>query len=156
MARYPTKRAVSAGGVLIDDRPRRRCVLLISRRNRAGALQWTLPKGTLEDGESPPVTAIREVREETGLTAEIVQKVGIIDYWFVVPEERARYHKYVHYFLMRPTGGDPADRDDEAEDVEWLPVEEARARMTHPNELRLLDEALEAADPPDAQAGRAR
>ncbi|HEY8341339.1 MAG TPA: NUDIX domain-containing protein, partial [Egibacteraceae bacterium] len=66
MARYPTQRAVSAGGLVYEDRPDGRYVVLISRRNAGGQLQWTLPKGGLEGDEDLRAAAIREVREETG------------------------------------------------------------------------------------------
>jgi 8-oxo-dGTP pyrophosphatase MutT (NUDIX family) len=144
MARYPTKRAVSAGGLVVDDRPDGRWVVLISRRSAAGDLQWTLPKGGLEDGEDRAAAAVREVREETGLECAIVAELGSIDYWFVWRPDEVRYHKFVHYYLMRQRGGDLSARDDEAEDVEWVPIEQARDRLTHANERRLVAELLDA------------
>ena len=142
MARYPTKRAVSAGGLVVEDRPDGRWVLLISRRSAAGDLQWTLPKGGLEEGEDSASAALREVREETGLDCAIVGELGSIDYWFVWRPDEVRYHKFVHYYLMRARGGDLSARDDEAEDVEWVPIAEARARLTHANERRLVVHAV--------------
>jgi 8-oxo-dGTP pyrophosphatase MutT (NUDIX family) len=146
MARYPTRRAVSAGGLVVDDRPDGRWVLLISRRSAVGALQWTLPKGGLEEGENRRDAALREVREETGLDCEIMAELGTIDYWFVWRPDEVRYHKFVHYYLMRHRGGEPSPRDDEAEDVEWMPLEEALSRLTHANERELVVAGLEAAD----------
>jgi 8-oxo-dGTP pyrophosphatase MutT (NUDIX family) len=140
VARYPTKRAVSAGGLVVDDRPDGRWVVLISRRSAAGDLQWTLPKGGLEDGEDRSSAALREVREETGLECEIVTELGAIDYWFVWRPDEVRYHKFVHYYLMRQRGGDLSARDDEAEDVEWVRISEAAQRLTHANERRLVAE----------------
>lgn len=141
MARYPTKRAVSAGGLVCDDRPGGRWVVLISRRNAAGELQWTLPKGGLENGEELEDAAVREVREETGLDCAITDKLGVIDYWFVWKPDQVRYHKFVHYYLMAHTGGEPHPRDDEAEDVVWLRFDDALARLTHLNERRLVEQA---------------
>jgi 8-oxo-dGTP pyrophosphatase MutT (NUDIX family) len=138
MSRYPTRRAVSAGGLVIDDRPDGRWVVLIAHRNAAGAIQWTLPKGGLEDDEDLEAAALREVREETGLDAEVVDKLGVVDYWFVWRPDEVRYHKFVHYFLMRYRGGDMAARDDEAEEVVWLPFEQALERLTHANERHLI------------------
>jgi len=148
MARYPTKRAVSAGGLVVDDRPDGRWVVLITRRSAAGELQWTLPKGGLEDGEDHAAAALREVREETGLACEIVAELGSIDYWFVWRPDEVRYHKFVHYYLMRQHGGDLSARDDEAEDVEWVPIEQATDRLTHANERRLVAELAGAVVPP--------
>jgi 8-oxo-dGTP pyrophosphatase MutT (NUDIX family) len=148
MTRYPTRRATSAGGLVYDDRPDGRWVVLISHRNAAGQLQWTLPKGGLEDGEDLETAAVREVREETGLTAEVTAKLGVIDYWFVWKPDQVRYHKFVHYFLMAHRGGDTHVRDDEAEDVEWMPLPEALVRLSHPNERRLVEAAPPAMPPP--------
>ncbi|MGH3664968.1 MAG: NUDIX hydrolase [Egibacteraceae bacterium] len=145
MARYPTRQAVSAGGLVYDDRPDGRWVVLISRRNAAGELQWTLPKGGLEEGEGLESAAVREVREETGLDSAITGKLGVVDYWFVWRPDEVRYHKYVHYFLMAFRGGNTATHDDEAEDVVWLPLVEAAERLTHPNERRLVRSADPAA-----------
>jgi 8-oxo-dGTP pyrophosphatase MutT (NUDIX family) len=151
MARYPTKQAVSAGGLVFEDRPDGRWVVLISRRNAAGQLQWTLPKGGLEDGEGLEAAAIREVEEETGLRSAITEKLGVVDYWFVWRPDEVRYHKYVHYYLMTHLGGDIHAHDDEAEDVEWMPIAEAVRRLTHSNERRLVSAAdPDSPPPPDA------
>lgn len=129
-----TETATSAGGVVVDGDD----ILLISRRSLAGKVQWTLPKGMLEPGESPEETALREVREETGISTEILRRLGTIDYWFVARDEGARYHKFVHYFLMRPTGGDTADHDDEVIEVRWFPFAEAEALCAFENERDLI------------------
>lgn len=138
MVRYPTQRAVSAGGLVVDDRPDGTWVVLIAHRNAAGSIQWTLPKGGLEDGEDLESAAVREVREETGLEAEVVRKLGVVDYWFVWRPDEVRYHKFVHYFLMQYRGGDMASRDDEAEEVAWLPLAQALSRLSHVNERELV------------------
>lgn len=113
-------------------------VLLISRRSLAGKIQWTLPKGLVETGERPEDTAVREVREETGISAEILDRLGTIDYWFVAKDEGIRYHKFVHYFLMTPTGGDTADHDDEVLEARWFPFAEAEALCAFENERDLI------------------
>ncbi len=154
------RRAVSAGGLVVDERADGRLVLLIAGRNAQGLLQWTLPKGGLEDGESHAAAALREVREETGVACEIVDKAGIVDYWFVWHDEATgepvRYHKFVHYFLMRPTGADPGARDGEAEDVQWVPIADAAQRLSHANEQALVADLPDAAPPgwPPSQSER--
>lgn len=139
MAPFPTKRATSAGGVVIEDRPDgHRWILLIARRNAAGKPQWTLPKGRIEAGESVEEAALREVREETGYATVIRNEIGIIDYWFVWRPDKVRYHKFVHYYLMETDGAPPGDRDDEAECVEWVPLDVALVRLAHRNERNLV------------------
>jgi 8-oxo-dGTP pyrophosphatase MutT (NUDIX family) len=114
-------------------------VALVAHRSVRGTLQWTLPKGAQEEGETVTETALREVREETGLRAELLGPLDTIDYWFVWAPERTRYHKFVHYFLMRFVGGDFSERDHEMEDAAWFEPAEARRRMSFANERRLLD-----------------
>lgn len=138
MTSFPTKRAVSAGGVVVQDRADGRWVLLIARRSATGLRQWTLPKGGVEQGETLEQAAVREVREETGIYARITQELGAIDYWFVWRPDGVRYHKFVHYYVMEPLAGHLHERDDEAELVSWLPIAQALDRMTHPNERQLV------------------
>jgi 8-oxo-dGTP pyrophosphatase MutT (NUDIX family) len=144
MADYPVIPQTSAGGVVCDDRTDgRRWVLLIARRNAAGIAQWTLPKGGLEGDENNAQAAVREVREETGYSAAIVSPLDPIEYWFVWRPDRIRYHKTVHYFLMRWDGAPPGERDDEADHVEWVPADIALVRLAHHNERRLIEQAKE-------------
>jgi 8-oxo-dGTP pyrophosphatase MutT (NUDIX family) len=143
-----TARAVSAGGVVLAELRPDASVALVARRSGRGTLQWTLPKGQQEPGETVSETALREVREETGLEVELVGPLDTIDYWFVWAPEQTRYHKFVHYFLMRAVGGDLAGHDHEMEAAAWYSLGDARARMAFPNERRLLDLI------PDALAGR--
>jgi 8-oxo-dGTP pyrophosphatase MutT (NUDIX family) len=134
-----TARATSAGGVVLAEPRPDAPVALVAHRSTRGALNWTLPKGAQEAGETVPQTALREVREETGLAVELIGRLDTIDYWFVWTPEQTRYHKFVHYFLMRAVGGDFADHDSEMEAAEWVALEDARRRMTFANERRLLD-----------------
>ena len=78
----PVVREYSAGGLVFDDRGR---VAIIARHSRSGHLEWCLPKGHIEKGETPQQTAVREVHEETGILGEVVDSIATIDYWFTVP-----------------------------------------------------------------------
>jgi len=104
---------------------------------------WVFPKGTPDPGESTEETALREVREETGLDVGIVAPIGVIEYWFAVPGERV--HKFVHFFLMRADGGDVSLHDHEYDDVRWVPVREARRMLSYETYREILDRAIEAA-----------
>jgi 8-oxo-dGTP pyrophosphatase MutT (NUDIX family) len=134
-----TAQAVSAGGVVLSQPVPDAQVALIARRSVGGALQWTLPKGTREAGETTADTALREVREETGLEVELLTRLDTIDYWFVWAPEQVRYHKFVHYFLMRATGGDLSRHDSESEEARWFGTGEAGRVLAFGNERQLLE-----------------
>ena len=140
--RIPTQREVSAGGVLYRlDGEGAIEVVLASRRTRKGDLAWGLAKGGIEPGETREEAAIREVREETGLEAEIEADLGDTKYIYVWEDVRIR--KTVHFFLMRHTGGDVEDRDDEMEEIRWFPLERARKRAAYRGERDMLARAAE-------------
>ena len=134
-----TARAVSAGGVVLSEPAADAQVALIARRSAGGVLQWTLPKGTQEPGESITDTALREVREETGLEVELLGELDTIDYWFVWTPDQTRYHKFVRHFLMCATGGDLSGHDSESEEARWFALADAQRVMAFDNERHLLD-----------------
>jgi 8-oxo-dGTP pyrophosphatase MutT (NUDIX family) len=132
-------RATSAGGVVhrrVGDRTE---FLLVHRRSPR---LWALPKGTPDAGETIEETARRETREETGIDVEIEASLRSIRYFFV--RGRTRFHKTVHFFLMRPIGGAIEDHDAEFDEVRWTDAEEALAILTHATERSVVEEALEA------------
>ena len=116
-------------------------LVLASRRTRRGQLAWGLAKGGIEDGESMEQAAIREVREETGLKATIEASLGETRYFYVWEDVRIR--KTVHFFLMRHTGGDIDDRDDEMEEIRWFPLDRALKRAAYRGEREVLRRAAE-------------
>jgi 8-oxo-dGTP pyrophosphatase MutT (NUDIX family) len=118
---------------------------LAARRTRRGDLAWGLPKGIVEPGENPGDTAVREVREETGLEAEIRSSLGSIRYWYVWDGVRVR--KVVDVFLMEATGGDVSLHDHEMEEVRWFPLDEALALASYRTEREALDRAAAALAP---------
>ncbi len=136
-----TKTEVSAGGVVYRREPDGVDVVLAARRTRRGELAWGLAKGGIEADESAEEAAVREVREETGIEAEIEASLGETRYFYVWDDVRIR--KTVHFFLMRATGGDPNERDDEMEDVRWFPLERALKRAAYRGEREVLGRAAE-------------
>lgn len=134
-----TENAVSAGGVVWNGVWPATEVLLC---HRSADHLWALPKGTPEPGESIQETALREVREETGVEVEMDAVIGDITYWFSRPQEGVRYYKTVHHFLMRPVGGNTDDHDLEFDEVRWVPIREALSLLTYANEANILRKAL--------------
>ncbi|MEY7972401.1 NUDIX hydrolase [Saccharomonospora xinjiangensis] len=137
--RLTTVNETSAGGLVVD--PQRRQAVLIGRLDRHGKLLWSLPKGHIEDGETTEQTAVREVKEETGISAHVLRELGTIDYWFVA--ERRRVHKTVHHFLLEADGGELSDEDVEVTEVAWVPLSELDARLAYADERKLVRRARE-------------
>ena len=136
-----TKSEVSAGGVVYRSIDVGIEICLAARRTRRGDLVWGLPKGAVEQDEAPEEAALREVREESGLDAEIEDDLGTIRYFYVW--EGVRIRKQVRFFLMRETGGDISEHDDEMEDVRWFPLARAVKRAAYRGEREVLERAAE-------------
>ena len=135
-SKIKVKRLVSAGGAVYRIRDG---VIETVLCGRSDPLMWGLPKGTPEVGESMEETALREVREETGLKVEIEVPIGSVNYWFVSPEDRARCYKTVHFYLMSAKGGDISQHDHEFDIVQWFSIDEALKTATYPTELGILE-----------------
>jgi len=130
---------VSAGGVVLKGDPPE--VLVVSLR---GGRVVTLPKGQVEPGERYAETAVREVREETGVEAAAVAPLGKVRYYFTVKEggEPVTVSKEVRYFLMAYRGGRPRPQLSEVEAAYFLPAAEALERLSYANEREMLRKAL--------------
>ena len=138
----PVVGEISAGGIVVNTKVSHLPTAIIARRNRGGRLEWCLPKGHLENEETPAEAAIREVAEETGIDATIMQPLGVIDYWFTGDDRRV--HKIVHHFLLAAVGGElsvEGDPDQEAEEAAWVPLLDLPTRLAYPNERRLTKAA---------------
>lgn len=148
MARLNSATATSAGGIVFrfaDSIPQ----LVVGRRKREkDTSTWTLPKGTPDPGETLEQTALREVREETGLTVRILSPLDAIKYSFV--QRGTRIHKTVHYFMMEPTGGGLEGHDREFEEVRWVSFDEAADLLSFETERSLV--GLAATRLPNASA----
>lgn len=129
---------VSAGGLVVDRTGK--LGLLIGRRDQKDAsgkkILWSLPKGHIEDGETPEIAAMREVAEETGINALIEKPLGVIDFWFMAGGKRI--HKTVHHFLFREDGGLLAAQESEVDEVAWFPLEEIISKLAYPDEKKLI------------------
>ena len=139
--RLPKVEETSAGGVVLDLSCSPPAVALIARHDRRSRLLWSLPKGHVEEGETPEQAALREVFEETGLVGRIVAPLGIIDFWFVVEDKRI--HKTVHHFVIEAIGGELSDEDLEVEAVEWIPYDQVVRRLAYGDERRLVEKVAQ-------------
>lgn len=127
----------SAGGVVV--RGQDVAVIVPVKRDARGRRVLALPKGHL-DGEPPEVAAAREVKEETGVTAELLQELGEVRYSY---ERRGRRReKSVRFYLFRYLSGDVADHDHEIEEARWIPLEEARTALSYSGEREMIARAM--------------
>lgn len=140
-AQIPTVEQTSAGGVIYRDVAGFREVAIVKILPE---LRWQLPKGLIDPGETSEQAALREVREEAGIEGEIVGKIDTINYWFVADygSGRRRYHKFVHFFLMRSIGGDVENHDHEVEESRWVSMDQALQMLDFENERDVLAKAI--------------
>jgi 8-oxo-dGTP pyrophosphatase MutT (NUDIX family) len=133
----------SAGGVVVRDR---HCIVIVPTRRAAdGTKVLALPKGHPDGQETPADAALREVREETGVDAEIVEKLGDVRYWYM--RGGRRIAKVVSFYLLEYTAGELDDHDHEVEDARWIPLAEARTSLSYPGERALIERALSNSTP---------
>ncbi|MEX2227270.1 MAG: NUDIX hydrolase [Dehalococcoidia bacterium] len=139
-----TRNEISAGGVVFraGEGAGFDVALILTHEGR-----WQLPKGWVEDGEAKEQTAIREVREEAGIEAEIVVPLDTIEYWYrsnYEPGEPVRVHKFVHFFLLRYVRGSTAAHDHEVQEARFVPLDDAMHMLAFPSERKVVEMARDA------------
>jgi len=134
----------SAGGVVFNT-SNEVVVIVPTRRAADGSRVLALPKGHPDGAESASEAALREVREEAGVEAELVESLGQVRYWY--QRGGRRIAKVVEFFLLRYVSGDVADHDHEVEDARWIPVAEAAGRLTYDGEREMVRRALSRLEP---------
>jgi 8-oxo-dGTP diphosphatase len=134
----PAEREVSAGGVV--RRGHDVAVVVPKRLSASGALVLALPKGHPDEGESLEEAATREVREETGLEADLIEKLGEVGYFY--RRKGVLVRKSVVFFLFRYRSGSLDDHDHEIIEARWMPMAEAATALTYEGERGMVARAL--------------
>jgi 8-oxo-dGTP diphosphatase len=129
---------MSAGGVLYRKDGNAIKVCLIAKK---GKRVWALPKGRVDPGETPEVTAQREVLEETGHFARVADKIDAIDYYFFWKDTNTLYHKVVYFYLMPLETEGLVPKDSEADAVAWFTLGDAYRKLTYLNEKEIIRQA---------------
>jgi 8-oxo-dGTP diphosphatase len=132
---------ISAGGVAYREVAGQFEVALISVGQNE---RWQLPKGTVDNNEPHEAAALREVREEAGIEAELIARLDTVEYWYyaTLQGRRVRYHKYVHFFLMRYLSGNVSDHDHEVNEARWVEIQKAIDLLAFKNEQDVVRQAL--------------
>lgn len=132
-----SRQELSAGGV-VYRRTESSAQVLICRTSTTHT--WVIPKGLVDRGETNEQAAIREVREETGITARIVEPLDPPEH-YIYTRNGVRIFKTVHYYLMEYVSGTEADHDHEMDDVSWLSFSAAIDMVTYDSARSVLERA---------------
>ena len=141
-AKLPILDQVSAGGVVLKREADGIKIAIVSVGTPE---RWQLPKGIVDPGESPEFTAVREVREETGIEATIVAPLDTVEYWYVGNrgKQRVRFHKFVYFYLMAYNSGQVENHDREVNEARWVSLEEAQTMLAFEGERKAVAQAAE-------------
>ena len=141
-----THEQVSAGGVAYRevDGNIEIAVILTQPEHR-----WQLPKGMIDPGETEEQAALREVREEAGIQTELIAPIDRTEYWFMAERGgvRTRFHKHVHWFLLRYVSGDVSDHDHEVAEARWATVDKALELLVFKNEREIVEKGVSMIEP---------
>ncbi|WP_199333559.1 NUDIX domain-containing protein [Oculatella sp. FACHB-28] len=139
-SKLSTVQQVSAGGVAFRPGAATAEIVIVSVGTK---LRWQLPKGIVDLGETPEITALREVREEAGIQTQLIQPIDVIEYWYIgdLEGQRVRFHKFVHFFLLAYESGDVQDHDHEVHEARWVSLEQALELLAFKGEKQIVQQA---------------
>ncbi len=142
MSKMPTRLQTSAGGVAFRRSGGEIRVALISVGEPR---RCQLPKGIVGNDETTEAAAMREVREEAGVDTELIEPLDKVEYWYVSRERgrAVRFHKFVHFYLLRYVGGDVRHHDDEVHEARWFDIDAAIAALAFAKEKQIVSRAKE-------------
>jgi 8-oxo-dGTP pyrophosphatase MutT (NUDIX family) len=126
----------SAGGIVYRRVNNEIEVLVVQHSAHHG---WVFPKGLIDPGEDKKTTALREVKEEGGVKAKIIQELPSTEYFYQF--QGGKIKKKVIYFLMEYVSGDISDHDWEMEAAEWMPMEKVEERLTYKTDKEIFKTA---------------
>lgn len=140
-AKIQTLEQVSAGGAAfrLSNSGYEIAIISVNPSRR-----WQLPKGLIDEGETPEIAALREVREEAGIETELLSKIETIEYWYVGDSrgECVRFHKSVHFFLLKYIEGNVENHDFEVAEARWVKAEEALKMLAFKSEREIVEMAI--------------
>lgn len=133
---------ISSGGVAFRWKDSKPEIAIVCMKPK---LRWQLPKGIVDPGESPQVTAVREVREEAGVETDLIKLIETIEYWYrsIKYGKPIRYHKFVHFYLLKYRSGEVSDHDHEVEEARWVSFDEALEKLDFKSERDVVKKARE-------------
>lgn len=145
------KKEISAGGVVYKKQDGKIHILLIQPKGPnfgPPVGYWTFPKGLLDqEGEKMEEVAVREVREEGGVEAEIKEKLDYVKF-FRKSKDFGNAIKFVHFWLMEYKSGDPAEHDREVAEAEWVPMEKVLETLKFNHDKEIFERAKKFLIPP--------
>jgi 8-oxo-dGTP pyrophosphatase MutT (NUDIX family) len=139
-ANITTMDQISAGGVAFRRKDSFSEIAIVCMKPK---LRWQLPKGIVDPGESPEVTALREVREEAGIETDLLSLIETIEYWYRSTKygNPVRFHKFVHFYLLEYKSGEVSNHDHEVEEARWVRFDEAIEMLAFKSEREVVEKA---------------
>jgi 8-oxo-dGTP diphosphatase len=140
--KIPTVEQISSGGVAfrrIDSGAIEVAICAVNPSRR-----WQLPKGLIDEGETPEAAAVRETREEASIETELLELIEKIEYWYVGNHrgERVRFHKFVYFYLLKYVAGEVGRHDFEIAEARWVKADEAIEMLAFKSERETVEKAF--------------